>query len=142
MATHSSILAWRIPGKGEPGGLPVYGVAQSRTGLKRLSSSKYLLIGEQKKKTQILVYWWSRILEIIDLYNNMDKSQKDCFEWRKYLFIMEKNHNGGCHKVGGFPEKGVWGHFQQMKIFNALILVLETSVYTHFITCWTICPSP
>ena len=28
MATHSSILAWRIPGMGEPGGLPVYGVAQ------------------------------------------------------------------------------------------------------------------
>ena len=39
-ATHSSVLAWRIPGTGEPGGLPdVYGVAQSRTGLKRLSSS-------------------------------------------------------------------------------------------------------
>ena len=29
MATHSSVLAWRIPGKGEPGG----GVAQSRTRL-------------------------------------------------------------------------------------------------------------
>ena len=53
MATHSSILAWRIPwteesggpawripGTGEPGGLAaVYGVAQSRTRLKRLSSS-------------------------------------------------------------------------------------------------------
>ena len=36
MATHSSVLAWRIPGMGEPGGL--YGVAQSRTQLKRLSS--------------------------------------------------------------------------------------------------------
>ena len=39
MATHFSILAWRIPGTGEPGGLPVYGVTQSRTLLKRLSSS-------------------------------------------------------------------------------------------------------
>ena len=34
MATHSSVLAWRIPGTGEPGGLPSYGVAQSRTRLK------------------------------------------------------------------------------------------------------------
>ena len=25
MATHSSILAWRIPGTGEPGGLPSVG---------------------------------------------------------------------------------------------------------------------
>ena len=39
MATHSSVLAWRIPGTGEPGGLPLYGVAQSQTQLKRLSNS-------------------------------------------------------------------------------------------------------
>ena len=33
MATHSSVLAWRIPGTGEPGGLPSMG-SQSRTQLK------------------------------------------------------------------------------------------------------------
>ena len=38
MATHSSVLAWRIPGTGEPGGLPSLG-SQSGTRLKRLSSS-------------------------------------------------------------------------------------------------------
>ena len=37
MATHSSVLAWRIPGTGELGGLPSVGL-QSRTRLKRLSS--------------------------------------------------------------------------------------------------------
>ena len=37
MATHSSVLAWGIPGTGEPGGLPSMG-SQSRTRLKRLSS--------------------------------------------------------------------------------------------------------
>ena len=35
METHSTILAWRIPGTGEPGGLPSVG-SQSRTQLKRL----------------------------------------------------------------------------------------------------------
>ena len=40
MATHSSVLAWRIPGTAEPGGLPSVGLAQSRTRLKRLSSSR------------------------------------------------------------------------------------------------------
>ena len=40
MATHSSVLAWRILGTGEPGGLPaIYGVTQSWTRLKLLSSS-------------------------------------------------------------------------------------------------------
>ena len=38
MVTHSGVLAWRIPGTGEPGGLPSLG-SQSRTRLKRLSSS-------------------------------------------------------------------------------------------------------
>ena len=33
-ATHSSILAWRIPGTEEPDGLPSMGIAQSRTRLK------------------------------------------------------------------------------------------------------------
>ena len=34
MATHSSILAWRIPGTEEPNGLRPIGVTQSRTRLK------------------------------------------------------------------------------------------------------------
>ena len=38
MATHSSILAWIIPGTEEPSGLPSMG-SQSWTRLKRLSSS-------------------------------------------------------------------------------------------------------
>ena len=38
MATHSSVLAWRIPGTEEPGGLLSMG-SHSQTRLKRLSSS-------------------------------------------------------------------------------------------------------
>ena len=37
-ATHSSVLAWRIPGTAEPGGLPSVG-SQSCKRLKQLSSS-------------------------------------------------------------------------------------------------------
>ena len=36
MATHSSVLAWRIQGTGEPGGLPSMG-SQNWTQLKQLS---------------------------------------------------------------------------------------------------------
>ena len=35
MATHFSVLDWRIPGMAEPGGLPIYGVAQTQTQLKQ-----------------------------------------------------------------------------------------------------------
>ena len=48
MATHSSVLAWRIPGTGGALWASVYGVAQSRTRQKRLSSSSSSLYMESK----------------------------------------------------------------------------------------------
>ena len=48
MATHSSVLAWRIPGKGGAWWAATYGVAQSRTRLKRLSSSSCMPFGLQR----------------------------------------------------------------------------------------------
>ena len=47
MATPSSVLAWRIPGTAEPGGLPSMG-SQSQTRLKRLSSSSRLFDSLEK----------------------------------------------------------------------------------------------
>ena len=44
MATHSSVLAWRIPGTGEPGGLQSLG-SHSRTRLKQHSSSSMQKMG-------------------------------------------------------------------------------------------------
>ena len=38
MATHSGVLAWRVPGTGGAWWAAVCGVAQSRTGLTRLGS--------------------------------------------------------------------------------------------------------
>ena len=43
MATHSIVLAWRIPGNGGAWWAAVYGVAQSQTRLKRLSSSSNII---------------------------------------------------------------------------------------------------
>ena len=73
-ATHSSVLAWRIPGMGEPGGLPSMGSyrvghwSESRT-LKRLSSSSFVSVvlqlclrmlkknSEEKKKYRLNWIW-------------------------------------------------------------------------------------
>ena len=40
MATHSSVLAWRIPGTGEPGGLPSMGFHRVRHDWSDLASTK------------------------------------------------------------------------------------------------------
>ena len=54
MATYFSVLAWRIPGTGEPGGLAVYGVAQSQTRLKRPSSSSSSTIYKTDNQQDLL----------------------------------------------------------------------------------------
>ena len=57
MATHSSVLTWRIPGTAEPGGLPaVYGVTQSQTRLKQLSSSGRRLAYRQSYGFPVIMY--------------------------------------------------------------------------------------
>ena len=48
MATHSSVLAWRIPGTGEPGGLLSMG-SHRGTRLKRLSSSSSCTLKKERK---------------------------------------------------------------------------------------------
>ena len=55
MATHSSILAWKMPGMGEPGGLPSMG-SHSRTRLNRLSSIEVTL--EKKTATHSSILGW------------------------------------------------------------------------------------
>ena len=50
MATHSSVLAWRIPGMGGASWAAVYGVTQSQTRLKRLSSSSRKMLTRQVRQ--------------------------------------------------------------------------------------------
>ena len=67
MATHSSVLAWRIPGMGEPSGLPSMGL-QSQTRLKWLSSPKITLdslrtnipclVSESESHSVMSDSWW------------------------------------------------------------------------------------
>ena len=58
MATHSSVLAWRIPGTAEPGGLPVYGVAQSRTRLSDFTFTFHFPALEKAMATHSSVLAW------------------------------------------------------------------------------------
>ena len=52
MATHSSVLAWRIPGTGEPGGRPSMGSHRVDT-TERLHFSLYNL----ETNTQVFTQW-------------------------------------------------------------------------------------
>ena len=75
MATHSSVLAWRIPGTGEPGGLPSMGSHKSRTRLKQLSSSS-----RDTKGTFHAKMGWRRDRNGMDLTEAEDIKKR----WQEY----------------------------------------------------------
>ena len=50
MATHSSVLAWRIPGTGEPGGLPSMG---SHSSIAKLMESANMTERQGFKAAQV-----------------------------------------------------------------------------------------
>ena len=51
MATYSNILAWRIPGTGEPGGLPSMGLHRVRHDRSDLAATAAARIHKAKKMT-------------------------------------------------------------------------------------------
>ena len=55
MATHFSVLAWRIPGTGGAWWAAVYGVTQSQPRLKRLSSSSSFVIALLPRSKGLLI---------------------------------------------------------------------------------------
>ena len=57
MATHSSVLAWRIPGMGEPGGLPSMGSHKVRHDWSDLAAAA--INNKSVTKTNILIYRFS-----------------------------------------------------------------------------------
>ena len=58
MAAHSSVLAWRIPGMADPGGLPISGVTWSRTRLNDLTFTFHFHALENEKATHSSILAW------------------------------------------------------------------------------------
>ena len=74
MATQSSILAWRIPGPKEPGGLP--SGAQSQTWLKQLSSSSSI---------DFRSHWQECVCACV--YIRRQRDNENVFSWGFYYLL-------------------------------------------------------
>ena len=62
MATHSSVLAWRIPGTGEPGGLPSMGshrVGHDRHNLAAAAAAAAIIGCEVTSELATIFHSWS-----------------------------------------------------------------------------------
>ena len=62
MATHSSILAWRIPGTGEPGGLPSMGLHRVRHDWSNLAAAAADRLQEHTVDV-CLTFWFQSLVE-------------------------------------------------------------------------------
>ena len=89
MATHSSVLAWRIPGTAEPGGLLSMG-SQSWTWLKQLSSSSSSSIVPDR--CFLLITTIMMILAMMTMISTVDKCKRQMWKQpvsKKLLFIQK-----------------------------------------------------
>ena len=103
MAVHSSVLAWRVPGTVEPGGLPSVG-SQSRTRLKRLSSSTSNPMDGGA--------WWAAVHEVVKSWTRLSD-----FTFTFHCHALEKEmatcssvlvwRIPGTVEPGGLPSMGL-----------------------------------
>ena len=56
MATHSSVLAWRIPGTGEPGGLPSMGSSRVGHEWSDLAAAQYIIKSVQYSENKYEIW--------------------------------------------------------------------------------------
>ena len=93
MATQSSVLAWRIPGTGMPGGLPSLG-SQSQTRLKRLSSSSILRLLFKHIKKAWKINKQKGVVSFLMLL------KLSFNEWDKVMLLPKNSQPGGKEPRG------------------------------------------
>ena len=79
MATHSSVLAWRIPGMGKPGGLPSMGSHRVGHDWSDLAAAAVYTIPHKNylsfmKKDVIIIYWSCLVDSFNFIYGSFSKN--------------------------------------------------------------------
>ena len=111
MATHSSVLAWRIPGTAEPGGLPSMGSHRvghdwsdlaaaatqfptaSHYSVYKYTKGTHVLSGDCDQSTQLVPLMWSSWSHIFHQCCNQSNSSKNA-AW-KMAFIHNTHYSDG-----------------------------------------------
>ena len=142
MTTHSSVIAWRIPGTGEPWRAALYGVAQSRTQLKQLSSSSssmYSVMSSSNSESftnsfPILVQFSHSVMSDSLRPHGLQPDRPPCPSSTPGVYSNSSPLSLGCHTTisssvipfsfcpQSFP---VSGSFQLSQVFTSVAKVLE-----------------
>ena len=104
MATHSSVLAWRIPGTGSLWAA-IYGVAQSRTRLKQRSSSSSSILTQTEQTDNSHREKNAQLGKISEQYSEMQTSSYNSNH--KFIINSIWNIDNNAIIIGGFPVDSV-----------------------------------
>ena len=126
MATHSRVLAWRIPEMGEPGGL-LSGVAQSRTRLKRHSSSSiYILLHTPHLFIPLSINGYLGCLYLLAILNNAAMN----------MGVQISLCDPAFNVFGRIPRSGIAGSygnfiFNFLRNYHAVSHIICTILYSY-----------
>ena len=99
MATHSSVLAWRIPGTGEPGGLPSMGLHRVRhdwSDLAAAAADKNYRKLPKKKTLKIVSQIYDKTKQVGEKKKKKDQTQ----EWiNNYRYNRDVREHESCSVV-------------------------------------------
>ena len=150
MATHSSVLAWRIPGTGEPGGLPSLGSHRVGHDWSDLAAAAAACMGWESwtikkaecQRIDAFKFWyWRRLLRVpwtaersnqsILKESTLNIHWKDwCWSWSSNTLATwcEKTHwkNPTIGKIEG--RRRGW---QRMKWLDSIIDLMDMSLSKH-----------
>ena len=119
MATNSSILAWRIPGTEEPGGLQVYRVAHSRTRLERLST-------HIARQCAVIANSDSGYIESLMGFILL---QEDLNMYTCWIIVFDTENGNSLHSV---QQQSGWAHYGTF--FTKQYITIQ---YKHKMYCFT-----
>ena len=99
MATHSSVLAWRIPGTGEPGGLPSMGlhrVGHDWSDLVAAAAAEIIILSKVRQRKTNTV-WYHLCCGIQKWYKWTYFQNKNTHRLRKQIYGYQKGRGWGIH---------------------------------------------
>ena len=92
MATHSSVLAWRIPGTGEPGGLPSMGLHRVGHDWSDLAAVAAAAVTPEEHLLSFplyrLRYWDREVKQFIQVYEAIKRRSQDFNILVFFLFLL------------------------------------------------------
>ena len=147
MATHSSVLAWRIPGMGEPGGLPSLGSHRDGhdwSGLAAAAAAAVLLFSRPVMFNSLRPHGLQHARPLCLLLSPEVCPSSCPLHWWCYPAISSSDSLFSCPQSfpasGTFPMSQLFALDGQTTGVSASALVLSTSVQGWFSLRLTCCP--